>query len=131
MSRNTTHRSSEVMFNGKLLTAFCDRFVVANATSRFGWFVAPCDGTIVQLDINCIVTPTHATNDLSLGTVADIDSVLDEFDVTNLATGYRSLIGETLGVGGLNVTKGEVYAWGWVGADTTGEIATLVTIEPR
>lgn len=131
MSRATTYRSSDVAYNGKHLVSFCARQVVAAATTRFGHFVAPCDGTIVQMEVNCTTTPTHATNNLSLGTVADIDSILDEVDITDLATGRTDYIGGTLGVGGLTITKGEVYAWGWVGGDTTGELTTLLTIEPR
>lgn len=130
MSRNTTHRSSDVAYNGKHLVSFCARFVAAAATSRFGHFVAPCDGTIVQMEVNCTTSPTHATNDLSLGTVADIDSLLNEIDITDLATGRTDYIAHA-NVISLQVTKGEVYAWGWVGGDTTGELTTLLTIEPR
>lgn len=130
MSRATTHRSSEVEYNGKHLVSFCARQVVANATTRFGHFVAPCDGTIRQLEVNCTTSPTNATNDLSFGTVADIDSHLNEIDITDLATGRTDYIAHA-NVISLEVTKGEVYAWGWVGADTTGELTTLITIEPR
>lgn len=130
MTRATTYRSSDVAYNGKHLVSFCARQVVANATTRFGHFVAPCDGTIVQLEVNCTTTPTHATNDLSFGTVADIDSHLNEVDITGLATGRHDYISHA-NVISREVTKGEVYAWGWVGADTTGELTTLITIEPR
>lgn len=131
MSRATTHRSGEVAYDGKMLYTFSANQVVANATTKFGHFVAPCDGTVVQIGGNCIVTPTNATNDLSFGTVADVDSVLDEYDVQNLATGAFDLTGATQGTGGFTITKGEAYCWTWVGADTTGQIVTSVVIEPR
>lgn len=130
MTRATTHRSSDVEFNGKLLYSFSAAATAAAATQRFGYFVAPCDGTIVQMEVNCDTSPTHATNNLSLGTVADIDSLLNEIDITDLATGRTDYIGHA-DVISLQVTKGEVYAWGWVGGDTTGELTTLLTIEPR
>jgi len=131
MSRNTTHRSSEVAFNGNALWTHQAAATAAAATQRFGYFVAPFDGTIVAAGYNIDTQATHATNDLSLGTVADIDSIFDEIDITNLATGYRDLISATQGVGGLNVTKGETYAWGWVGGDTTGHLTAFLVIEPR
>lgn len=130
MSRATTHKSSEVAWDGKRQFSVHDRLVASAATVRAGYFVAPCDGTIVQLEVNCIVTPTHATNDLSFGTVADIDSNLNEVDITDLATGRTDYIAHA-NVLSLSVTKGEAYAWGWVGGDTTGELVFLVTIEPR
>lgn len=130
MSRATTYRSSDVAYNGKHLYSVHSRAVAAAATTRFGHFVAPCDGTIVQMEVNCTTQPTHATNDLSFGTVADIDSHLNEVDITDLATGRTDYISHA-NVITLEVTKGEVYAWGWVGGDTTGELTALITIEPR
>lgn len=131
MSRASTHRSSEVEYNGKLLYTFQAAATAAAATQRFGYFVAPCDGVIVDAGINIDTQATHATNDVSLGTVADIDSIFDEFDIQNDAVGYQNLMGFTQGTGGLNVTRGEAYAWGWVGGDTTGHLTTYLVIEPR
>ena len=131
MSRATTHRASEVQYDGSALWTFQAAATAAATTQRFGYFVAPCDGTIVDAGYNIDTQATHATNDLSLGTVADIDSIFDEIDITSLATGFRSLMGATQGVGGLTVTKGEVYAWGWVGGDTTGHLTAYLVIEPR
>lgn len=133
MSRNTTHRSSEIEFNGKLCYAVFGAATAAAATQRFGEFVAPCDGKIRVLARNITTQATHATNDLSFGTLADIDSHLNEVDITNAATGY---IDYCTGVEGteplldLDIVAGQVYAWGWVGGDTTGHMATVVVIEP-
>lgn len=130
MSRSTSYRSGEVAFDGKLLYVVGAAATAAAATQRFGHFVAPCDGTIVQLNANCTTTPTHATNDLSFGTMADIDSHLNEIDITDLATGNVDYASHA-NVLSLSVTKGEAYAWGWVGGDTTGVLVTTVVIEPR
>ena len=131
MTRATTHRSSEVEYNGKALWVHQADFTAAAATSRFGHFVAPCDGTIVDAGYNVDVDPSHATNNFSLGTLADIDSVFDEVDITDIGLGYHSLMGGTLGTGGLSITKGEVYAFGWVGGDTDGHLTAFLVIEPR
>lgn len=131
MSRATTHRSSEVEYNGKALWVHQADATAAAATQRFGYFVAPCDGTIVAAGYNVDVDPSHATNNLSLGTVADIDSIFDEVDITDIGLGYHDLMGGTLGTGGLTVTKGEVYAFGWAGGDTDGHLTAFLVIEPR
>lgn len=130
MSRSTTHRSSDVEFNGKLLYVIGAGFQAAAAVNRFGHFVAPCDGTIRQLNANFTTTPTHATNNLSFGTVADIDSHLNEIDVTDLATGNVDYIAHA-NVLSLTISKGEAYAWGWDCGDTTGFLVTSIVIEPR
>lgn len=131
MSRATTHRASQEAYDGKGRFTIQAAATAANATQRFGYFVAPCDCTIVDAGYNVDVDPTHATNDLSLGTVADIDSVFDEIDITSIGTGFKSLMGATLGTGGLNLTRGEVYAFGWVGGDTTGHLTAFLVCEPR
>lgn len=130
MSRTVTHKSSQEEWDGKGRYSVFANAVAAASTQRIGHFVAPCDGTVVQLEVNCTTSPTHATNDLSFGTVADIDSHLNEVDITNLATGRTDYIAHA-NVLSLVITKGEIYAWGWVGGDTTGEIGFLVTVEPR
>ena len=124
-------RSSDVVWNGKGAFTVQADFTVANATSRFGHFVAPCDCVIVAAGYNVDVDPSHATNDLSLGTLADIDSVFDEIDITDIGLGYHDLMGATLGTGGLNLTRGEVYAFGWVGADTDGHLTAFLYCMPR
>ena len=131
MSQASTHRSSCEQYDGEGRFTIEAAFTVANATSRFGHFVAPCDCVIVDAGYNVDVDPTHATNDFSLGTIADIDSVFDEIDVTSIGTGFHSMMGGTLGVGGLNLTRGEQYAFGWVGADTTGHLAVFLVCVPR
>lgn len=132
MSRSTAFRSSQVEYDGKTLFTAFGRVVAAASTQRFGHFVAPCDGKIVSLGVRTIVAPTHATSDLSFGTVADIDSHLNEVDWQNHALNYVDLIGPegVEPVLDIDIVKGQVYAWGYVGGDTTGELATVVVIEP-
>lgn len=129
MSRATTHRSSDVEYNGKHLYTVTGRATAAASTQRFGHFVAPCDGTIREMLANFTTQPTHATNDLSFGTIADIDSHLNEVDITNQAVGVVNYVSHA-NILSLAVTKGEAYAWGWVGGDTTGEVVTTIVIEP-
>lgn len=131
MTRPTTHKSSYEEYDGKGRFTIQAAATAAAATQRFGYFVAPCDCVIVDAGYNIDTQATHATNDLSLGTVADIDSVFEEIDITNLATGFRNLMGATQGTGGLNLTAGEVYAFGWVGGDTTGHLTTYLVCAPR
>ena len=131
MGRGVTHRSSDVIWDGKGLFTVFGVATAAAATQRFGHFVAPCDGEIVAIGYNVDADPTHATNDLSLGTLADIDSIVEEIDITTIGTGYHDLMGATQGTGGFEVTFGEVYAWGWVGGDTTGHLTTMIVIQPR
>ena len=134
MSRASTHRSGDVAYNGKHLYTVTGRVVAAASTQRFGHFVAPCDGRIVAALVNTVVTPTHATSDLSFGKVSDIDSHINEIDWQNHATGVVDLA--ALGSEGtdpyldFDIVKGEVYAWGFVGGDTTGELVTTMVIEP-
>jgi len=129
MSRATTHRSSEVDFNGKLLyVAGTGRLVVSAATVEFGWFVAPCDGTIRQASIHVVAVPTHATNVLSFGSEDDTDLLLDDLDIKDRAAGHHDL---TALFAVVTVNRGEAYQWEWEGGDTTGEIITSMVIEPR
>lgn len=133
MSRATTHRSSEVEFNGKLLYTFTSNFIAAAATSRFGHFTAPCDGKIRMLGRDITTVATHATNNLSFGTLADIDSHLNEVDITDAVEGFVDYCTGIEGVEpllDLDIVKGETYAWGWVGGDTTGQLGTIIVIEP-
>lgn len=124
-------RSSRIGWDGKGQYVIQASATAAATTQRFGHFVAPCDGQIVAAGYNVDVDPSHATNDLSLGTLADIDSIFDEIDITDIGLGYHDLGGATLGTGGLSVTRGEVYAWGWVSGDTDGHLTAFLVIDPR
>ena len=129
--RGSYANSAPVQVVGKLNPLAAKSFLDIKADVKGVDLVAfsPYSGKYAGYNID--TQATHATNDLSLGTVADIDSIFDEIDITNLATGFRSLMGATQGVGGLTVTKGGVYAWGWVGGDTTGHLTAYLVIEPR
>lgn len=133
MSRAVTHRSSEVEYDGKNLITVHGRVVAAASTQRFGHFVAPCNGKIRRAIVNTVVSPTHATADLSFGTVADIDSHINEIDWTNHPTGARDLCNGVEGTDpylDFDIVAGTAYAWGFVGGDTTGELVTCMVIEP-
>ncbi len=133
MSRAVTHRSGQVEYDGKQLVEVHGRVVAAASTQRFGHFTAPCNGKIVRAIVHTVVTPTHATADLSFGTVADIDSHINEIDCTNRATGAVDLANGVEGTDpylDFDIVQGTAYAWGYVGGDTTGEIITCMVIEP-
>jgi hypothetical protein len=130
MSRATTHRSGDVAFNGKLLYVIGSGATASSATVRFGHFVAPCDGTIVQLNVNVVTVATHATNDISFGIMSDIDSHLNEVDMTDVAAGNTNYVGHA-NILSVTITAGEAYAWGWAGGDTTGQFTCSVVVEPR
>ncbi len=130
MSRTTTHRSSEVEYNGKLLQAYSFGLVSANATTRFGRVVAPCDGKFVDLVLGTIATPTNAAAVLRVGLSTDTDYFLDDKNIQNQAVGSVSLIGDALFVQ-KDVTRGDIIVFEFTNADTTGEIAVTAIIEPR
>lgn len=130
MSRNTTHRSSEVAFNGSLLQEYVFGVVSANATTRFARFVAPCDGTIVVAYLGVIVTPTNAAAVLRMGVYTATTSLLNNKNIQNIALGRTDLLSDALFVS-KTVTKGDIIVAEFVNADTTGELALTIVIEPR
>lgn len=130
MSRATTHRSSDVEYNGKHLYTVTGGLVSANATTRFMRFVAPCDGTIREFLLGVIVTPTNAAAVIRMGTYNDTDSHLDDKNIQNLAIGVTDMLGDALFVD-KTVSKGEMMVVEFTNADTTGELAVTIVIEPN
>lgn len=131
MTRATTHRSSEVEFNGKLLINKGGNTTAANDTHQFGHFIAPCDGTIVQHDVYTNVAVTHASANFLFGSVDDTDANVDDYDLEDVvADTLTSLMGHASQVS-TTITKGKCYCWSLTSGDTTGNITTSVTIEPR
>lgn len=129
MSRSTTHRSSDVAYNGELLFDVHGGAVSINGTTQFIKFLAPCDGTIKDVNLNITTTATNAAARLRIGTSAAPTSILNDFVLTNLATGYRNLISNALLVS-TAIVRGNAYVVGFVNADTTGEIFASLVIEP-
>lgn len=133
MSRNITHRSGDVDYDGKNLYTVYGRVVAAASTQRFGHFVAPCNGKIRRALVATAVAPTHATSDLSFGTVADPDSHINEIDWQNHALDTVDLCNSTEGTDpylDYDIVEGTAYAWAFAGGDTTGELITCLVIEP-
>jgi len=132
MSRNTTHKSGEVAFDGKLLLPVVAGLVSANATTRFLRWVAPCDGTIVVARLGIIVMPTNAAAVLRIGTYDDTDYFFDDKNIQNLAaagTNYDILSDALFVV--KTVTMGQIIVAELTNADATGELALTLVIEPR
>lgn len=130
MSRNTTHRSSEVEYNGKHLHTVSGGVVSANATTRFLRWVAPCDATIVGADLGIIVVPTNAAAVLRIGLYTDTDSHFDDKNIQNRALGTTDLLGDALFVL-KTVNKGDILVAELTNADATGELALTLVFEPR
>ncbi len=130
MSRNTTHRSSEVAFNGSLLHHVFGGLVSANATTRFLRWVAPCDGTFVVADLGVIVSPTNAASVLRIGVYTDTDYFFDDKNIQNIALGRTDLLSDALFLV-KTVSKGDIIVAEFTNADTTGELALTLVIEPR
>lgn len=127
-------RTSALQYDGSLPVVINSPVMAyaATAVSNQGSFVAPCDLEIVAAVLNVIVTPTHATADLNIGTRADADAFLDLFEVTDLATGVHDLLTE----GGVlwvnkNINRGDVVEFELTAADTTGDIAVTLVCMPR
>lgn len=130
MSRATTHKTSEAEYDGKLTSEFVGGLVSANATTRFIWFVAPCDGTVKEFLLGTIVSPTNAAAVIRMGLASDTDSMLDDKNIQNQAVGTVNLISDALFVS-KTVTRGDVIVVEFTNADTTGELAVTIVIEPR
>lgn len=130
MSRATTHRSSEVEYNGKLLHTIVAGVVSANATTRFLRWVSPCDGTIRHADLGVIVTPTNAAAVVRIGLYTDTDSHFDDKNIQNIALGPVDLLSDALFVL-KTVNKDDILVAEFTNADTTGELALTLVIEPR
>lgn len=132
MSRATTHRSSDVEYNGKHLQEYFGGLVSANATTRFMRFVAPCDGTIVAARLGIIVMPTNAAAVIRIGLYSDTDSHLDDKNIQNIAAAGSDvdLLSDPLFVL-KTVNKGDIIVVELTNADTTGELAVTLVVEPR
>lgn len=130
MSRSTTHRSSDVEYNGKSLVNFFGGLVSANATTRFIRFVAPCDGTIREFLLGVIAVPTNAASVIRLGLNSDTDSHLDDKNIQNLAIGTYDMLSDPLFLI-KDVSRGQIYVVEFTNADTTGELTVSIVIEPR
>ena len=130
MSRSTAYRSSDVAYNGELLFDVHGGAVSINGTTKIIRFVAPCDGTIE--DVNTFISTlfSNAAARLRMGTPAAPTSILNDFVLTNLATGYRNLKGNALLVS-TAIVRGQAYEVGLVNADTTGEMNVSVVISPN
>lgn len=129
MSRSTTHRSGDVAFNGEKLSEYGGGGTSINGTLQLARWVAPCDGEMVSVGLNVETQPTNAAAALQIGTIADPDSHLDDYDLTNHATGFIELIADALMIE-TSITKGESYAVNFVNADTTGAVSVTVIVEP-
>lgn len=132
MSRNTTHKSGEVAFDGKLLYTLAAGLVSANATTRFFRWVAPCDGTIIVANMGVIVQPTNAAAVVRIGLYSDTDSHLDDKNIQNIGAAGTivDLLADALFVL-KTVNKGDILVMELTNADTTGELAFTIVVEPR
>lgn len=128
MSRSSAYRSGDVAWNGKgLLIMPLPRIVNAASVGYSGGFVAPCAGNIVKLAINITTQFTHADAAAAFGKLSDLDSHLDDYDLTNVATGHRDLTSSLVTAA---IVEGEAYTWSLAASDTTGVLLGVVVIEP-
>lgn len=126
MSRSTTHRSSDVEFNQKLLYEVAGGVVSVNGTAKFIRWVAPCDGTIRACYWTPTVTATNAAARLRVGSAASPTALLNDYVLTNVTTG-GDIIGSFTAVA---LTRGTAYQCSMVNADTTGEVDVIIIVEP-
>ena len=128
MSRSTTHRSSDVNFNGKALQQWqSGRVTAANSTQKFG-FVSICDGTIVQLLVNIVTALTNAAAALQLGTETSLTRNLANLDIHSYAAGLFDL---TPLLASATVSRGDAIVFSVIDGDTTGLLDAAIVIEPR
>lgn len=128
MSRAKTHRSGDVEYDGKMLFAISGGATSANSTQRLARFVAPCD-----MDLNVLVTITtlfsNAAATFRVGLISDTDSLLDDYDLTDVAAGIYDLTRDPLMVS-RRVTRGQVVVVELTNADTTGVLDFTIVGEP-
>lgn len=129
MSRSTTHRSGDVAYNGELLDTVNGGAVSINGTTKIIRWVAPCDGTLEDVNLFISTLASNAAARLRIGTPAAPTSILNDFVLTNIATGYRNLKGNALLVS-TAITRGQAYEVGFVNADATGELNVGLVIVP-
>lgn len=103
--------------NGLLVPINSGALTAVSGTVKTG-FVAPFDGYIVRADLVVTTVFNNTTSSVHIGTFADPDSMLDDFDIEDLAAGYYDLIGKTWV--SKAITKGTAYSVGFTAGGTTG-----------
>lgn len=128
--KSPDHRSGLVEYDGDLLYQVdCGYQAASNGTTKFGYWVAPCNGKIVAVNLRVITAVTHASAELNIGITSDTDSLLDAYDLTSVTAGYYDLVGDATMVS-TTVSKGSAYHASLTSGDTTGDIALSLVIRP-
>lgn len=132
MAKGTDYKSGRVEYDGAFVYAQSSgRITNAAAAVNGEAFVAPFSGTVKDYHVNIDTQFTHADAALAVGLLSDSDSLLDDYDLTNVATGYQNLIGNTLWVSKA-ITVGSLYLTAQLAAsDTTGKLTAVIVIAPQ
>lgn len=128
MAAGNTHRSGDVEYDGKLLYMISGGATSANSTQRLARWVAPCDGTM-EVQVNITTLFSNAAAVFRVGTIADTDSHLDDYSLTNVVAGWYDLTHNALMLS-RTVTKGTVYVVELTNADTTGVLDFSIVVDP-
>ena len=130
MSRTTTYKSSQEAWDGKGLVKIpIPKITNAAAAQYFSGFTAPFAMTVVGLFVTIHTVFTHADAALAFGTIADPDSHLDDYDLTDIAAGTYELSYNALMLSrDLAVNTG--YSFSLAASDTTGVLTGMLICEP-
>jgi len=130
MSRSTQYRTSAAEYDGKLPYVVSGGATVSNGTQNIIRFTAPCDGYVEAFNVTVNTLASHANAAIAFGSLADPDSHLDDYDLTNIAAGAYDLVSDALMLN-RNITKGTTYVVQLTSGDTTGVIDASIVINAR
>ena len=117
MAKSPDHRTSAGAYDGALpiVQSAGKTAHGTSAVDDLGGFVAPCDLTLVQLDLRVNVAATHADAEFNIGVNADPDANVDAYDLTDVAAGHVSIPMDNAAVVSRTVSAGD-YVKGYLGA---------------
>lgn len=125
MAKSTDHQTSAGRYDGGLpvvqhagKTAWS-----TSAVDDLGGFVAPCDLTLVQLDLFVNVAATSADALFNLGTSADADSAVIDYTLENIAAGHYQVPMSDDAVITRTVTAGQYVKGSFEAATAVGSLS--------
>lgn len=93
------------------------------AVDDLGGFVAPCDLTLVQLDVYVNVTATSATAKFNVGDAGDPDQNVDAYPLTDVAAGHYQVPMSDATVVSRTVSAGDYVKFQLQAATAVGSVS--------
>jgi hypothetical protein len=92
-------------------------------------FSLPFDALVVALNLTIAVQFTHASSAISFGIPTDLDSVLDDYPLQNVAVGNYEVSNNALMLS-RNLSANTAYTFSLASADATGSLYGSIVLEP-